>query len=50
MKKDVVRQMSKMNESTSKKNIFLKSVVVRELGPSGLSQKYGYKENQGFVG
>lgn len=43
-----------MSESTLRKNIFLKSVAVTELGPSGLdsglSQKYGYKEKRGFVG
>lgn len=43
-----------MSESTLKINIFLKSIAVTELGTSGLgsglSQKYGYKEKQGFVG
>lgn len=45
---------NKMSESTLKKNIFLKTIAVRELGPSGLdsglSQKCSYKEKQGFVG
>lgn len=41
--KDVVWQTSKMSESTLKKNIFLKTMAVRELGPSGLDSGLSQK-------